>query len=551
MSGNGGPPQSEMLVALAEEMFTFGQSADGSAYAIDNTEPGIALPLRGKGGFRTTLAALYRRNYRRPPSASALADALTVLTGIAQDQPRTEVSLRVARNGDALVVDLGNEDNARCVVIEPGAWNVADHPPAGVIFRRTALTGALPEPAPPGTGDLAPLYELTNVPAEDETLASAWMVATLDPGIPHAPLALVAIQGAAKTTTARCLVRTVDPSPALLRSVSRSLEEWAVAATGSWVVGLDNVSGLPPWLQDAVCRATTGDGMVRRELYTDDDLAVLSFKRCVIFTGIDLGAMRGDLADRTLMVHPDAILPDARRLDADIEAAFTAAWPTITAGLYDLAAQVLDVLPYVDVANPPRMADFARIVAAVDVVTGSSGLARYAEHARDLTDEVLDADTVAGAVRALMSNRTEWTGTASELLAALTSPNPTPKSWPGTAQHLSARLRRTVPALGTVGIRVALDQRTAAGRHIAINRDADDAHDAEFSFSSSTLKKKEREGTPKSSSRPSSPSFTDPDLGPLDDVTDDDLATAPEPEHVPDCVLARWELEDTGREATA
>ena len=554
MSATGGPPQSEMLVALAEEVFTFGQSADGNAFAVDNTEPGIALPLRGKGGFRTTLAALYRRNYGRPPSASALADALTVLTGIAQDQPRTEVSLRVARNGDALVVDLGNADNARCVVIEPGVWRVADHPPAGVIFRRTALTGALPEPAPPGTGNLAPLYELTNVPAEDETLASAWMVATLDPGIPHAPLALVAIQGAAKTTTARCLVRTVDPSPALLRSVSRSLEEWAVAATGSWVVGLDNVSGLAPWLQDAVCRATTGDGMVRRELYSDSDLAVLSFKRCVIFTGIDLGAMRGDLADRTLMVHPDAIAPDARRLDAEIDTAFTAAWPTITAGLYDLAAQVLDVLPDVDVVNPPRMADFARIVAAVDAVTGSAGLARYAEHARDLTDDVLDADTVAGAVRALMANRTEWTGTASELLAALTVPTPVPRSWPGTAQHLSARLRRTAPALGTVGIRVALDQRTAAGRHIAINRDADDGDDAEFSLSSSTLKKRERETTPKSPSSVSSaspPSFTDPDLGPLDDVTDAQLATAPEPERVPDHLLARWELEDTGREAAA
>ncbi len=534
-------PQSEQLVALAEELFSLGQSAEGDAFAIDRTEPGIALPLRGRGGFRSALAALYRKNNRRPPSQSALTDAMTVLDGIAQDCPRCVVSLRVARSGDALVVDLGNAENARCVIVRPGGWHVADHPPPGVVFRRTALTGALPEPAQPGTGDLAPLYDLTNLPTEDEPLISAWMVAALDPDIPHAPLALTAQQGAAKTTTGKAIVRTVDPSPAPLRSAPRSLEEWAVVASGSPVVGLDNVSGLPPWLQDAICRAATGDGMARRELYTDSGLSVLSFRRCVMLTGIDLGALRGDLADRTLLVHPQPIRPDARRLDAEVEAAFTLAWPTITAGLYDLAAEVLETLPAVELVNPPRMADFARIVAAVDVVTGSKGLARYTEHARDLTDDVLDADMVAAAVRAFMVDREQWTGTASELLGSLTPPEPRPDSWPNTAQYLSARLRRTVPALATVGITIDLDHRTAAGRRITMTRDANDAL-----FPSSSLKEERREGVrvPKSAPSASPASWTDTDHGPADDVSDHDLDTAPEPERIPDHVLDQWAERD-------
>ena len=541
-------PQSEQLVALADELFIFGQSAEGDAYAIDRTEPGIALPLRGRRGFRPALAALYRANNRKPPSQSALTDAMTVLDGIAQDCPRSVVSLRVARSGDALVVDLGNAENARCVVIRPGGWQVAEHPPSGVVFRRTALTGALPGPAQPGSGGLAPLYGLTNLPTEDEPLISAWMVAALDPDIPHAPLALTAQQGAAKTTTGKAIVRTVDPSPAPLRSAPRSLEEWAVVASGSPVVALDNVSGLPPWLQDAICRAATGDGMARRELYTDSGLSVLTFRRCVVLTGIDLGALRGDLADRTLLVHPEPIRPDARRLDAEVEAAFTDAWPTITAGLYDLAAVVLAALPAVELSNPPRMADFARIVAAVDTVTGSAGLARYAEHARDLADDVLDADTVAASVRAFMADRDRWTGTATELLDALTSPTPTPKSWPTTAHHLSARLRRTMPALAAIGIEVDPDHRTAAGRRITLARMTHDAHDTH-----PLLLKEGNEGEASDSSRnraapASQASLTDHDTGPLDDLADDVLDSAPPFERVPDHVLARWELEDTGRE---
>jgi hypothetical protein len=52
-------------------------------------------------------------------------------------------------------------------------------------------------------------------------------------------------------------------------------------------VVLDNISGIPDWLSDALCRAVTGDGMVRRRLYENDDLTVLAFRRVVALTSID------------------------------------------------------------------------------------------------------------------------------------------------------------------------------------------------------------------------------------------------------------------------
>ena len=47
------------------------------------------------------------------------------------------------------------------------------------------------------------------------------------------------------------------------------------------------------------CRET-GDALVRRKLYTDSDLSVVRYRRVLIVNGIDIGAIRGDPAERDL-----------------------------------------------------------------------------------------------------------------------------------------------------------------------------------------------------------------------------------------------------------
>lgn len=135
---------------------------------------------------------------------------------------------------------------------------------------------------------------------------------------------------------------------------------------GSWVVGLDNVSGVPDWLSDALCRAVTGDGLVRRRLYSDAHLSVLAYRRVVLLTSIDPGITRGDLLDRLLPVTCHPFPPERRLTDEEIDAAFAAAHPHLLGGLLTLTAAVLDRLPHLRLPALPRMADFARILAAVD-----------------------------------------------------------------------------------------------------------------------------------------------------------------------------------------
>jgi len=457
--------QADELIDLFHDGYEVGCSLEGEPFAVRHDGAGVALPLRGsRSGLRADLAARYRRSTGRAPSAGSLADALLVIEGEASEAEPTALHLRVAHHDDAVVIDLGDTDG-RVVVIKPSGWEVTDRSP--VLFRRTALTGRLPVPVP--GGDLDDVRRLLNLRAEMWPLVLAYLVAAFLPTIPHAVLAVLGMQGTGKSTFVRLLCRLVDPSPAQLRTAPKDVETWVLAASGSYVVALDNISDLSAWLSDALCRASTGEGLVRRRLYSDTDLSVVAFRRVVALTSIDAGSLRGDLADRLLLVDLDRIDPGDRRLDSDIEERFEAVWPQAFGALLDLTSAVLETLPDVHLDRPPRMADFARVVAAVDDVLGTDALGRYVKQGQRVAEDVIDSSPVASAVCAFMDKRTDWTGTASELLAEIT-PDPAPKSWPKTARGLSGSLTRSEPALLEVGIEITRQDRTGTARRLTLTK---------------------------------------------------------------------------------
>ncbi len=448
----GKPSQSSQLLALAAGTYDFGQTPRGEPFAVPKLGQGpyVARLLRGRGGsLRAELYRRYAEQAGRLPNQQALADALLAVQGRCLLAPRTELALRVARWGAGAVLDLG-DDSGRVVVIEEGGWRLADRSP--VLFRRTELTDALPEPTPGGR--LGALRDLLNVSDEAWPLLVAWLLSVLlAPGIPHPVLTLVGEHGTAKSTVQRVLARLLDPADPQTRQPPRDIDTWTVAAAGSLVVALDNLTGIPEWLSDAICRAVTGDGLVKRALYTDDGLAVLSFRRCVLLSGIAFAHLRGDLADRLLQVECEPIDDTARRDDAEVEAAFAAAWPGVLGGLLDLAVKVLAAIPDVRLERRPRMADFARVAAATDQVLGSDALGAYLRGRRRTAEEVLDSDLVAAAVRRFALDRGRWEGAAGELLAEVTPERP-PKGWPATPRAMAARLKRAAPTLRATGVQV-------------------------------------------------------------------------------------------------
>jgi hypothetical protein len=291
-------------VALALARFRLLQGDDGRLYATELDGPSLACSLRGRDGLRDRLADLYYEIHQQPAGGSALTDAMAVLESRAKRAGREPVALRVAATGShSVALDLGTPDDS-CVLVDPAGWRIADR--AQALLRRSPLTAPLPHPV--RGGSLEPLRDLLNVDEAGFRLMMAWLVAALLPDIPHPILAVVGEQGTAKSTAARLVVSLVDPSPAPLRTPPREMRSWAAAAAASWIVALDNVSSIPPWFSDTLCKAVTGDGIVERALNTDDD-NILAFRRCIALTSIDAGRLAGDLAERLFTVELDVISP--------------------------------------------------------------------------------------------------------------------------------------------------------------------------------------------------------------------------------------------------
>ena len=104
---------------------------------------------------------------------------------------------------------------------------------------------------------------------------------------------------------------------------------------------------------DITAAGIYGDGDVRRQLYTDSGLAVFQFRRCILLNGIDVGALRGDLADRIVMINLDRIGESARLTERHLNAQWQSAYPSIPGGLLSLAAEIIRVLPSARLASSP------------------------------------------------------------------------------------------------------------------------------------------------------------------------------------------------------
>jgi DNA polymerase III delta prime subunit len=455
-----GPSAAMKLARIAQDRYTFGVSDTGEPYALPLDGPRIVKMLRGAGSLRAELAAAFLTDFGNPPPQQALADALMALEGLALGAKTKPLALRVADSHGALWFDLG-DDTGELVRIAPEGWQIVSEAP--VLHRRTALTAALPRPVI--GGNLSALWSLLNIAAADRPVLVAFLVAALMPNMPHPILLLTGEQGTGKSTAAKIIASVVDASTVQLRKPPRDLDSWTTAAVGSHVVAVDNLSTLPDWLSDALCRASTGDGDVRRRLYTDGDLHVISFRRVVILNGIDLGAVRDDLADRLVTVDLHRIEESARARDDDLTQRWQAAAPLILGGLLDLTARVLAILPSVHLERSPRMADFAHVLAAVDQLAGTEGLARYRALAGELARDAVTSDPVLLALTSTISM--PWDGPAAELLDILTATlhdTRPPKGWPSGARVLASLLKRRAPSLRRLGWTVEqLSERSERG----------------------------------------------------------------------------------------
>jgi putative DNA primase/helicase len=473
--------EAEALAKMALSVVELIVTPDGVTYArVPSDDHHETHPVRGTA-FKRWLRHIFFCQREKPVAAEALSLALDTLDATASYRGRrATVHVRLAcdpgRPADDPAYYLDLADTAwRAVEITRAGWRIVAEPP--VVFCRRSGLLSLPEPK--RGGKIECLRNHINVGSEDDfRLVVAWLTAALRPAGPYPVLILLGEQGCAKSTLARLLRRLVDPHITLLRCEPREVRDLMIAATHAWVVALDNLSGLPGWLSDALCRLATGGGFATRQLYTDDEEMYFDAMRPVVLNGIEDCGTRPDLLDRALVLNLPRVPEEKRREESEFWRGFDADAPLILGALLDAVSGGLRELAAVRLDRLPRMADFARWGTAVGRALGwpeGAFLGAYERNRRECIEAAVEASAVAVEVCKFMSERDSWEGSPAELLASLTETAGEAVSrsrlWPKTPRGLTGALKRLASVLRSRGIEMKRGERNAQTRPVILTKE--------------------------------------------------------------------------------
>lgn len=466
IDGGGSGKQSvtaRLLKLVAGDEFFHSPQGKGysSLRAGDHRE---TYPVRSLG-YRAHLRRAFHQEYKAAACASVVEEAVAVLECKALfEGPVFPVYYRVGHVDGKFYLDLCNQD-WEAVEVTPDGWTIAcQHE---VRFCRAPGMLELPRPVKSTDGERK-LRTLLNVKsAAHAHLVMAWLLGALRPNGPYPLLGLISEQGSGKTLMARLLRGLVDPNEATVRGAPRDERDLMIAATNGWVIALDNLSCLPDWLSDALCRLSTGGGHGTRRLYSDDEEVLFNVQRPVILTGIEQIVGRADLLDRSIVLDLPQIRPADRKPEQQLLAEFEEHRPAILGWLLETTAGALSAGNLLRPAALPRMADFAAWMAAAEPFLGWEDGAferAYAGNRGEAHEITLDASPIGRRVLALVP----WAGTARQLLLRLnnatTEEEKRDKSWPGSPKTMSDALRRIVPSLHAAGVEVTFEREGGGNR---------------------------------------------------------------------------------------
>ncbi len=361
--------QATTIVELAEDVDLF-RDGDGEAYARFPVGDGDDLHWEvSRVSTKTFRRWLKRRFYRatgKTPSAQSLQDALGVIEAKAiYDGDSRRVFIRLAEHQNQIYLDLGN-DRWQVIEIDSVGWRVVNDPP--VMFRRAKAMKELPTPDP--YGNIQELRRFANVTNEDWPLLLAWLVASMRPTGPYPVLAVHGEHGSAKSTLCRFARKIIDPNTSPLRADYREPRDLLICANSGWIVALDNLSDIKPWLSDCFCRLSTGGGFSTRTLFENDEETIFDAKRPLILNCIDEVVNRSDLLDRSVLLNLPRIDSEQRISEAKLDREFDEALPKILGGLLAAVSVAIRNQDQVKLLKLPRMADFAIWATAAEPALG-------------------------------------------------------------------------------------------------------------------------------------------------------------------------------------
>jgi hypothetical protein len=436
------------------------------------------FPINGKN-FKNWCRMMIFEDNEKTIDTQALNDICSLLSSYAQFKSKEQINLnlriasQVKDKQMEWFYDLTN-NNWEFVKIICGDWYPIKNE---IIFRRFNNQQPQVYPLKEYEPDVFDRFmKLVNIRADDEEiklLLQVYIIILFVPNIQKPVLMLHGSQGSAKSSLQEMIKMLVDPGVVKTFAFPRGIDELIQQLAHNQVVFYDNISIIKDYISDQLCRAVSGSGSSKRQLYTDDDDIIHKFKRCVGFNGINLGATKPDLLDRGLIIELERIDENNQLKPEALWKQFEDLRPQLLGYIFDILAKVLEWKnnvngPQLNLTRLPRMAEFAEYGEMISRCMGNPGnlfINAYYKNIKLQSQEVLDLSVLASPILQLLTNRNdeEWIGTPTGLLSDLEycaeqlKINTNSKSWPKMANVLSRRLKEIRINLKQIGIEIEYD----------------------------------------------------------------------------------------------
>ncbi len=352
------------------------------------------------------------------------------------------------------------------MLVNKDEWKILD--PAPILFYR--FGHQRPQIAPVPADELEKVFDYIPTPKEprQKLLLLVWLVAAVLPNFPHPILVVHGAQGSRKTTVVKLLRRLIDPAIMETLTAHGDSRAYVQLASHHYFLPLDNLSPIKPEFSDLLCRTVTGEGMSKRELYSDDDDIIYSFRRVVAMNGINLVVSKPDLLERSLIIELER--PQNYKEEKILLAKFEEAKPQLLGAIFTAVQQSLKL--YEDLKLPEqisnfRMADFVRWGCAISMAIGYPAeefIDALTQNLIRQNAEAIDDSPVAQVVIAFMEDKTHYQATPTDLLLELQvkaiemKQDVKQREFPKTPNWLWRRLQVVATNLMALGIKVSRDK---------------------------------------------------------------------------------------------
>lgn len=364
-------PNSEADYNISQKLYEFAnnkikkkviaQGDSNSVYVLMENNGHLESICLSNGKAKDWLRYSYYRETGKNHSDDSYRNTFSLMKSeVLMNSPNIEtIYNRIAMVEGAIYYDLVNSDWQAIKITKTSVETVSldENTP---IFVRKQHQKAQVIPKFGRESALDDLVQLLRIPYKDRQIFKVHLISMFIEKYPMPIMNILGEQGSNKTTLARSVKNIVDPSGENTSSLPRNTQDLILHLNNRYLVNFDNVSGFDSNTSDIFCRAITGDGQSRRQLYTDQDEVIFNYRRKIIINGIAPSLEFPDYRERSIFYEMLPLKEHERLTEEEYNKKFDYILPYVLGNIFTTLQKALQLYDKVrgELKNLERMADF-------------------------------------------------------------------------------------------------------------------------------------------------------------------------------------------------